>query len=71
MCFSSPAPPPPPPPVPIPPSARDENLRNQQDELRRQKAAAVTDNILTTPLGDPGFNKQTVRPQVGGGTSLG
>ena len=72
MCFSSPAAPPPPPAIPVPPSARDEGLRAQQDELRRKRAEGVGKQatILTSPLGDAGFGQNISRPQAGG-TSLG
>ena len=71
MCFSAPKPPAPP-PLPTPPSARDEGLRAQQDEVRRKRAEGVGKQatILTSPLGDAGFGQSITQPRVGG-TSLG
>jgi hypothetical protein len=72
MCFSSLMPKPPkPPPIPSPPSARDEGLMAQQDELRRKAATqmSASGTVMTSPMGDPGVGQQVKLPSLGGQSS--
>lgn len=76
MCFSAPKPPKPPKP-PQPPSPRDEQLKAQQDEIRRRQSSLMTSGgtVLTSPMGDPGYGANASTTYASGmaqpGTRLG
>lgn len=70
MCFSAPKPPKPPKP-PLPPNPREEQLKFQQDEVRRRQGALLTSSgtVLTSPMGDPGYGTSASTPTLSSGVA--
>ena len=71
MCFSSKAPKTPAPPPVV--SARDQEVQNADDSIRRRRAALAgqSKTIVGGRLGASNFGQSVGTRELGGGTSLG
>lgn len=66
MCMGGSAPSPPPPPPPAPTPEDPEVKKEQKDAInRRRRAAGVSGDILTGPLGAPGAAPVAVKTVFG------